>query len=595
MSDIFVKSRRSFKSLKDFHWQNIPEFAVITGVNGSGKTHLLEIIAATLGFSIKNLADREDQKPAVISGMGITFGDALYVEAAKNIEFKVSADMSDLERQIDSLYRRPFNDSSKAWKSSGTLYDGFWEKVENHTQVQHAPPFEEFRARITPAIVANERLAGQNPDLALLFLAYAMLAADARMRNIQDDEIVRNFGEPPWDLLNEIFDTADLPFRAQAPTVPTPSIFTTKREYSLRFYDTAKGVSLSPNDLSAGEKVIVAMVFLYYTTQFGKKNYKLLLLDEPDTHLHPSFIKKYMTILKEVLVEKKRTRVIMTTHSPITVALVPESSIYVLNRDDNGSPLKVSRAHALETLLDGVPALAVRYDQRRPIFVENQNDVHYYDGLFAALRRYHDFVFEPIFLAPHSGTSNCTDVIAIVKKLVASGVDQTFGIIDWDLTNKAQDFIHILGKSRRYSIENYLLDPIFVVLGLIKHNKAKFSDFGINEKMAYTDGIKLTQAEVQTIVDQVLAKVRLDIEPRVKVILENGFTIEYSKAFMEHNGHAYETKLKSAFPELGALIRGKDDGALKREILPIINDFTTLLAVDVFETLDRLLGISKSA
>ncbi len=33
-----------YKSLKNFVWENIPDFAVITGLNGSGKTHLLEAI-----------------------------------------------------------------------------------------------------------------------------------------------------------------------------------------------------------------------------------------------------------------------------------------------------------------------------------------------------------------------------------------------------------------------------------------------------------------------------------------------------------------------------------------------------------------------
>ncbi|EMO62625.1 hypothetical protein LEP1GSC133_1794 [Leptospira borgpetersenii serovar Pomona str. 200901868] len=35
---------KGYKSLKNFKWENIPDFAVITGLNGSGKTQLLEAL-----------------------------------------------------------------------------------------------------------------------------------------------------------------------------------------------------------------------------------------------------------------------------------------------------------------------------------------------------------------------------------------------------------------------------------------------------------------------------------------------------------------------------------------------------------------------
>ena len=45
MENISLKLPRRYKSLQDgFAWNDIPPFAVITGVNGVGKTQLLEVI-----------------------------------------------------------------------------------------------------------------------------------------------------------------------------------------------------------------------------------------------------------------------------------------------------------------------------------------------------------------------------------------------------------------------------------------------------------------------------------------------------------------------------------------------------------------------
>lgn len=593
MSSISIRSLRPFKSLKGVHWQDIPAFAVITGVNGSGKTHLLELIAASLGYNIEQDADRSDTKPAEIRGLPLASGDVLYVTASKNIEFKVSASLHDLESQIDALYKRPATEARGAWRSSQTLYSGFRETRGTRNEIKHeGPPMAEFRERLTPSIVSNGYLAGQNPNLALLFLSYAVFQAEARYRKMSDEQIVEQFGVAPWDLLNQVFEVAGLTFRAEEPEAPTPSVFSMAIDYKLRLYDTAKQVKISPNDLSAGEKVIVAMVFLHYTSDHGNSKYKLLLLDEPDAHLHPSFVKKYVTILKDVLVDKTGARVIMTTHSPITVALVPEASVHILDRASGGTPLQVSRERALETLLGGVPALSVRYEERRPIFVESKYDVTYYEGLVTALRDSTDFFYAPYFLAPHSGTSNCSDVINIVKKLAKAGAEPVYGIIDFDMVNKSGEvkFIEVLGGGKRYAIDNYLLDPIFVALALIKINKMRFADFGIQGAGSYLRGASLTEAEVQAIVDHVLGKLTLTGGSATQVRLINGYTVTYPDAFLYHQGHHYETKLMEVFPQLKALRKGQGDDALKKETLLAIIDYPGFLAVEVRETLQRLLA-----
>lgn len=51
-----------------------------------------------------------------------------------------------------------------------------------------------------------------------------------------------------------------------------------------------------------------------------------------DAHLHPSMTVQFLDVISEVLVRKHGVRVIMTTHSPSTVALAPEGAIFQMER-----------------------------------------------------------------------------------------------------------------------------------------------------------------------------------------------------------------------------------------------------------------------
>ncbi|MFG6439773.1 hypothetical protein [Roseateles sp. LKC17W] len=180
-----------------------------------------------------------------------------------------------------------------------------------------------------------------------------------------------------------------------------------------------------------------------------------------------------------------------------------------------------------------------------------------------------------------------------MKKLEESGGHPICGIIDYDNANIGTKLIHILGGRRRYAIENYLLDPIFIALGLIRHGKKRFSDFSIQSKSVYIEGDALTEAELQSIVDSILNSLGLNTGSKSPVKLENGFDLIYPDAFLMLHGHTYEVKLLEKIPELNAIKRGRDDGALKEQMLHVICDFPQFLPIDVCETLRPILAGKK--
>ncbi|MDA1190137.1 MAG: AAA family ATPase [Candidatus Poribacteria bacterium] len=80
--------------------------------------------------------------------------------------------------------------------------------------------------------------------------------------------------------------------------------------------------------LSDGTIYVVAMIVALHFTESP-----LVILEEPDRHLHPSLIAGLMQLVQEV---SERKQVIITTHNPDVVKHTPLESLYLISRDKDG-------------------------------------------------------------------------------------------------------------------------------------------------------------------------------------------------------------------------------------------------------------------
>jgi predicted ATPase len=597
---IFVNSQH--KSIPSGISFELPNFCILTGKNGSGKSHLLEAIADP------------NKSRTVINGTEI-----------RNIQY---VSFNGLNPQVDDQC-----DSSQVIANSRKWWDSINGIIQNYKQsINNGEVFQDLVTQFFPrfgnnphlfSIIQNVlKLSGKDlselteddvlnnisfvdiTENALFFSKCAMIFKAYHSRQIKNEfaefratkhgvsgihflsrsDFLRKYGPPPWELINDILKRANLPYK-----VTSPDIGDFDLPYRLRLVGTQKELEISVNDLSSGEKVLMSLALAIYNTQEGGSKPELLLLDEPDAPLHPQFSKLLVETLIETIVNKSGVNVIITTHSPSTVAMAPDNCIFEIDQS-NKIPFMVSNIHAVETLTEGINYLRVSFEKRRQVFVESKYDVQYFQRLHALLARKHNFTYSPIFLEPHSGSSNCSDVLGIVQKLRDSGNDLVRGIIDWDTHNKTTEAIVVLGEDSRYAIENYLLDPLYVSLALIRYAKNSFADFGIQRHSVYTDAINLTAKECQTIVDFLFTKIGLSLDEKSPSQLENGFLINYPKSFLHHHGHKYEVKVQETFPELIALSRGQGDSALKLAMMQVIEEFPQFLCADVANTFKLVLG-----
>ena len=75
-----------------------------------------------------------------------------------------------------------------------------------------------------------------------------------------------------------------------------------------------------------------AIILLTITKIFEKIEEKtLVLLDEPESHLHPPLLSSFMRALSDLLI-KKNAVAIIATHSPVVLQEVPKSCVWRLSR-----------------------------------------------------------------------------------------------------------------------------------------------------------------------------------------------------------------------------------------------------------------------
>ena len=152
--------------------------------------------------------------------------------------------------------------------------------------------------------------------------------------------------------------------------------------FKIKMTNRATGDSYSATSLSSGEKILMTLFLAAFNQCIGRRQPKLLLLDEVDVVLHPSMISALITGLKDLFV-KNGTRVIMATHSVTTVSMLEEDEIFRVSRKENKVVVSsVTKSKAVSELSEGFATidtgLRIASSDAAPITIltEGNNTLH---------------------------------------------------------------------------------------------------------------------------------------------------------------------------------------------------------------------------
>ena len=611
----FVKPHRSIRNLPSV---NLPDFTVITGTNGSGKTHLLEAInsgaVAVDGAAPVNV--RPSAGPNVV-GADIrlfTWNNLVPEPASAADPIQLERERSAFATQIATQFlnfRKGFVDRVAQWKLQ-FLPLGDLDKVLTITQEEfereqaragrnenHWPSFIQLKVDFESSchaavglgsalykaliIVAKDlgvhvsALTAEQIETAIpltwgptdifqqnfsqIFARYHRAWDDNRYKHylnqqyseqnrvLTDQEFQNKFGEPPWDFVNRILAEAHLNFEINRPDGRA------ERPFEARLRDKVTSADVPFQDLSSGEKIIMSFALCLYNANDKTRqvNYpRLLLFDEVDAPLHPSMTRDLVRVIRDVLVKEKGVKVILTTHSPATVAFAPADSLFRLEKQPRA--LHVStREQAIQILTSGYISVT---DNTRFVITEARQDRVFYTAIVRKL-------VERTLLAPIPNlvfiqASDKKDrtggghrqVEHWASKLPEAGLTQVLGLIDRDVKNSSSTKIKVLP---RYSLENYLCDPVLIYAVLVhEHKHLAIFDAGINDGNYYElrqcaeDVLQSIANEVCATIEQHSGQVRL-VKGTYLVRYTCGKTIRVPLWLRDFRGHDLEAAVREAF------------------------------------------------
>lgn len=587
-----INITQTYKSISPTPTFELPDLTILTGKNGSGKTHLLESIHQTTS-TVKDGENYLTKKQYIAYGKLIPNIHAAKHDVGVN---NARNRLENLKRAIESHINATDNDD-QIFNSLGPKNQHYFSSIMKRENVKITD------ITLDHLLVNMDLLFTSIDDnlfidqIAWIFKRYSMAltrnAANEALRNkgytdaiyLSDKDFVKKYGLPPWYLFNNILEQLNLPYE-----VNNPIGNERESDFDLKLKHKSEDIEIDVDELSTGEQTILSLVIAIYSNKNTDEIPQLLLLDEPDAPLHPSMSNLLLKIIKDQIINKYGIQVIMTTHSVATIACAPSLSLYKITHD-NKIPNRCTKDDSIELLSKSILNFCVSIESKRTVFVEHDYDSKLYTFLFEILRDYGkiSFITSPSFLQARGDGSNCADVIKIANALYKDGNRNVYGLIDWDTENKTRKNIVVLGGEKRYAIENYILEPHLLGLFLIDKKFILPEDIGFPPHTTFLNVCEnISNATLQQIVNYVEKKINWG-ESKQKIVkskLINGFTLDIREEYLTMNGHKLQSRCEEAWSELRDITRVKEDKKriILREIAKTIRYFPELVSEDILNT-----------
>lgn len=419
MEKINIKITAPYLSIQEgFEWNNIPPFAIITGINGAGKTHLLSIlqndnnidIISESGATINLVLSSQIKSQLNIEGL-ITYKNNIIQRLVKikelddkikqynrwkdniNISIKHTSDKIQLQKLYNDLrlYEGWLKNNIKEKKE--ILIYAYEKELENillktgkreieeilDSEIwEYANPYFNTLSEIQDfeRFIRQEE-ANRNE----LFVKLAKEYRENEIPKIREQERA-------FERINRLFRKYGFEYFKMLDPFPSD-----KSRNGEVLFKGLKDELVQYSSLSSGEQMIVKFIIWAMSTDFRGNRINTMILDEPDAHLHPSMCKMMVEILQEISHPKdfggSDIRVIITTHSPSTVAFAPEGSLFIMDKDENNNRYikKTTTEEAVSILSEGIFTfekainkftLIANSEKNNILFVEGKTDINHF-------------------------------------------------------------------------------------------------------------------------------------------------------------------------------------------------------------------------
>ena len=333
------------------------DLVILSGVNGSGKTQLFDIIR---GFQKESRAAKVSRS-VQIDGAPITEDHIAHrsIRDYANVSELTQGSARIIEDQLNNLWQwyqqynlnpganqvGPYIDACK--RARELLVEKITEDRFNKKDILR----DDFNAIFEDFVLYQDDIFTNK--IGEIFFRFTtdreQKIIDAYNSKIQFDE--ETLPPTPWARLNELLDKLKFGYKFKNnyenrnhALSEQPALFTVNSDGIIN-----ESERRTLQDLSDGEKAIISLTFAMLASE--DTHPKILILDEYDTPLNPSLINAFFTVLKDFFIDKG-VQVVLATHSPATLSLAPDYAVFyeVFKKDIpiQGRLLRVEREQYAE-------------------------------------------------------------------------------------------------------------------------------------------------------------------------------------------------------------------------------------------------------
>lgn len=451
-----------FRNIRLAHCDSLPDFIVICGGNGCGKSALLQALMTAKehaapygGFRADPRSVSADAEKATIS-LQIRFTeverdwyktrykrdcpefDTITIEIEHGGRARATK-RSDYTKNLLSWYSREYGDSP-----------GFFDYIDAHRfhakkdlSTWNTSALNDTRIKQSLGAPGQSKF-----DFTKEYLASLVFKDLQRIQTLQRDDPAASIEHlDSLRPIREFFDEFFAPMEFVDVHIDSSPF-----QFIIR---TPRG-DIDIDDMSAGEKEVLNAYIRFH--QLQPKD-AVILFDEADAHLHPDLERRYLDVLRQV---GTGNQVWLTTHSPeMMIAAGSDALFTVLKHSDDaevGQFVRVSSNEQLHTALSDLMGSRglVSFNQRI-VFIEGVES--------SADRLIYERLYPPgeynISFVPAGDSSTVRSVADKVNTLLAAnvGFQNYYSIIDGDIARTVD--APATGRLFRlpvYHVENFLLD-----------------------------------------------------------------------------------------------------------------------------------------
>ncbi|MEM2969352.1 MAG: AAA family ATPase [Candidatus Bathyarchaeia archaeon] len=506
-----------YKSLSNIDLQLNKDLNLFVGKNNSGKSNIIDALVF-----LSRLAQGRDVV-SIFSEYGgykeIIFGKKLKEKIAFNLEFDFSKeDLSFLFHELNlapeisldkfrealskSSYSLQLEENRIALEEVHICYDKndiIYAKGSYRDEMYHCKIIENFRECVIKGNWKLTELGGRSPAISILsvptmhspirveeslllflqkFISSFIPLAPVR----HSPEAQRALGtfrlNPSGDNLPQVLNTIASSNRRlfekimssagkiieEIEEIRSPLKEGTQDTYVSIVEKAFKDTEFSWRNVASGTKEILFLATLLHTTPKGS----LLMIEEPELHLHADAIKKLLSLATKVCQEDDK-QIIITTHSPTLIDFLSFEKIFTVVKEDGETkiePLKEGKDFEDTLLQAGIPKSFLLM-HKLPLFlliVESREDVKIWNKFLN--REGIDLMKVRVVSSGEPGGGNKD--MEMGKFLKRARIPIPFMVIR-DSDNKKQEKEKELEKAgfkqneyyvlSKKEIEDYLLDP----------------------------------------------------------------------------------------------------------------------------------------